>query len=128
MLNNTIVFLITFVVYLMLAHIIDTINQIIHETGHYISSYLLKLNPYFRYNSYGIPNGVWHDDSHNLLKENITTISGILAGILPILLYSIIFKDVFGSVFLAYIVMLYIFGCKSDLILMWKDIRGILKC
>jgi hypothetical protein len=108
----------------IIAHTTEIIAQIIHEFGHYISAYFYGLNPYFRYEFYCIPDGVWHDRSKNCLSDFLISISGIITGIIPIIIYYFIFKNTPTIYFLPYTVILYINGCSTDMSNILKNIRG----
>lgn len=90
--------------------------QTVHEIGHYIPDYIFGLNPYFSYNAFFIPNAVFRDREPNKLRRNIISISGILFGFIPIIIFGLFFIYNFLSfISLVLIILVYIFACENDI-------------
>lgn len=113
--NNIIVFTPIFAV---VAYII---SHYIHEIGHYISAYFCGLNPRLFYNKLNIPVGVNYHDNNSKLTNNIITISGILLGMIPIIIFKFILNSFMTDFYFVAITLSYLIGCQYD----FKDLLNI---
>ncbi len=91
--------------------------QITHEMGHYISAYIYKAEPEFRYLYFWLPGGVFYKEPNNINIEKIFIFSGIMTGLIPIIVFFFIFKNFYEeSILLSLgLVFYYIQGCQSDI-------------
>lgn len=91
-------------------------TQIIHEFGHYLPCYLWKLNPIVEYDKFYLPCAIYHKSYGEVYKDKFITSSGIIIGLIPIILFIFIFYSEIGKIFFIYMLIHYIFiSCSADI-------------
>jgi len=85
-----------------------------HEFGHYIPDYIFNLNPEIIYDKFYLPCRVDRDISGSILKDNIISISGIISGFIPLILY-INYINKLPEILLIALFIGYIIGCLGDI-------------
>ncbi len=111
---NLIIFIPIFAVFAYL------VAQYIHEIGHYIPAYFYGLNPKFFYNKLNIPVAVEYHYG-NKFKSNIITISGILLGMIPIIIFKFVSNNFTTDFYFVAIFLSYLITCQYD----FKDLLNI---
>ena len=91
------------------------ISHIIHEIGHYIPAFIFRLSPSFVYISPSMPICVKHYVTEDKSRDSIITISGIILGLVPIILSLIIFTDFFARIYIIATIIPYFLGCEYDI-------------